>query len=144
MAITEAEVNEMRQALIDERERILKMTKDSLSESLNRPQEGTPDALDESSDARLSAMSTRLAERDERLLKKIDKVLGLMDNGEYGFCEECGDEIGIARLRARPVTTLCISCKEAQEKDERQKAKSRSKSDRIPGAPNDGGPWSGF
>src|SRR5262249_43677388 len=55
------------------------------------------------------------------------------DNGEYGFCEECGDEIGIARLRARPVTTLCISCKEAQEKDERQKAKSRGKSDRIPG-----------
>lgn len=142
--MTEAELQEMRKSLLEERERILRMTKDSLSESLNRPQEGTPDALDESSDARLNAMSTRLAERDERLLKKIDKVLELMDNGEYGFCEECGEEIGVARLRARPVTTLCISCKEAQEKDERQKAKSRGKSDRIPGAPNDGNPWGGF
>jgi DnaK suppressor protein len=144
MPITDAEVKEMRQSLLEERERILQMTKDSLSESLNRPQEGIPDALDESSDARLHAMSTRLAERDERLLKKIDKVLELMNNGEYGLCEECGEEIGVPRLRARPVTTLCIACKEAQEKDERQKAKSRSKSDRIPGAPNDGGPWSGF
>ena len=142
--MTEAELREMRKELLDERERILRMAKDSLSESLNRPQEGIPDALDESSDARLNAMSTRLAERDERLLKKIDKVLELMDNGEYGFCEECGEEIGIARLRARPVTTLCISCKEAQEKDERQKAKSRGKIDRIPGGPTDGGPWGGL
>lgn len=142
--MTEAELQEMRKSLIEERDRILKMSRESLSASLNRPQEGTPDALDESADARLNAMSTRLAERDERLLKKISKVLELMDNGEYGYCEECGEEIGIARLRARPVTTLCISCKEAQEKDERQKAKTRGKSDRIPGAPSDGNPWGGF
>ena len=142
--MTEVELQEMRKILLEERERIMRVTKDSLSESLNRPQEGIPDALDESADARLSAMSTRLAERDEKLLKKIDKVLELIEGGEYGSCEECGEEIGIARLRARPVTTLCISCKEAQERDERQKVKIRAKSERIQGAPTDGNPWSGF
>jgi len=142
--MTEAELQEMRKILLEERERITRMTKDSLSESLNRPQEGIPDALDESADARLNAMSTRLAERDEKLLKKIDKVLVLMENGEYGQCEVCEGEIGIARLRARPVTTLCIACKEEQERDERQKAKIRGKSERIQGAPTDGNPWNGF
>jgi DnaK suppressor protein len=142
--MTETELQEMRKILLEERERIMRMTKDSLSESLNRQQEGIPDALDESADARLNAMSTRLAERDEKLLKKIDKVLELIESGEYGKCEECEGEIGIARLRARPVTTLCISCKEEQERDERQKAKIRGKSERIQGVPTDGNPWSGF
>jgi DnaK suppressor protein len=142
--MTEAELKEMRQALLDDQERILRMARESLAESLNRQQEGVPDALDESSDARLHAMSTRLAERDEKLLRKIDKVLKMMDDGTYGYCEGCEEEIGIARLRARPVTTLCIACKEEQEKEERQKAKNRVKVDRIPGMPNDGTPWNGF
>ncbi|MCA9562447.1 MAG: TraR/DksA C4-type zinc finger protein [Myxococcales bacterium] len=64
-------------------------------------------------------LSLRLRGREQHLLSKINDALERMDNGEYGDCEECGESIGIARLRARPVTTLCINCKEEQERAEK-------------------------
>jgi len=53
-------------------------------------------------------------------ITKIDEAFGRIDDGSYGRCEECDREIGIARLRARPVTTLCIDCKSLQEAQERK------------------------
>jgi len=53
------------------------------------------------------------------LLSKIEEALQRVEDGEYGICEDCGDEIGLKRLEARPVTTLCIDCKTAQETKER-------------------------
>ena len=57
----------------------------------------------------------RMRDRERKLLGKIDEAFARLDDGSYGRCEECGNEIGIERLKARPVTTLCISCKSAQE-----------------------------
>ena len=57
----------------------------------------------------------RMRDRERKLLSKIDEAVERIEDGSYGNCEECGNEIGIERLRARPVTTLCISCKSAQE-----------------------------
>ena len=57
----------------------------------------------------------RMRDRERKLLGKIDEAFERLDDGSYGRCEECGNEIGIERLKARPVTTLCISCKSAQE-----------------------------
>ncbi len=64
------------------------------------------------------AFTLRIRDRERRLIKKIHDALLRMENGTYGDCESCGDDIGVARLKARPVTRLCINCKSRQEEDE--------------------------
>jgi DnaK suppressor protein len=61
----------------------------------------------------------RMRDRERKLLTKIDEAFARIDSGSYGSCEECDEEIGLERLKARPVTTLCIGCKSAQEARER-------------------------
>jgi DnaK suppressor protein len=61
----------------------------------------------------------RLKEREQKLLKKIDSAVDRIDNGTFGICRGCGDEIPLPRLLARPVTDLCIACKTKQEQDEK-------------------------
>ncbi len=63
----------------------------------------------------------RMKDRERKLLGKIDDAFARIEDGSYGRCEECGLEIGLERLKARPVTTLCISCKSSQEARERQR-----------------------
>ncbi len=60
----------------------------------------------------------RIRDRERKLISKIEEALDRIEVGTFGVCEECGDEIGPGRLRARPVTTLCIECKNEQEKKE--------------------------
>jgi DnaK suppressor protein len=60
----------------------------------------------------------RLRDRDRKLIRKIEEALERIEDGTFGICEECGEEIGIPRLKARPVTTLCIKCKSKQEEEE--------------------------
>jgi DnaK suppressor protein len=57
----------------------------------------------------------RMRDRERKLLTKITEAFARIDDGSYGQCEDCGGDIGIERLKARPVTTLCIACKSAQE-----------------------------
>lgn len=57
----------------------------------------------------------RIRERDTKLMGKIEEALEKVENGTYGICEECEEDISEARLKARPVTTLCIECKKEQE-----------------------------
>ena len=61
----------------------------------------------------------RIRDREHKLIKKVKKALERIENGTFGICETCGEDISIKRLKARPVTTQCIDCKtkeEAQEK----------------------------
>ncbi len=60
----------------------------------------------------------RLRDRERKLIPKIQEALGRIQNGAFGLCEDCGDDISIERLKARPVTTLCIKCKSAREEEE--------------------------
>lgn len=62
----------------------------------------------------------RIRDRERKLINKIEEALQRLEDGIYGVCEECGEEIGVDRLRARPVTTLCIQCKAEQEETERK------------------------
>jgi DnaK suppressor protein len=62
----------------------------------------------------------RIRDRERKLIFKIEEALQRLGEGKYGICEECGGEIGIERLKARPVTTLCIECKSSQEIAERK------------------------
>jgi DnaK suppressor protein len=57
----------------------------------------------------------RIRDRERKLVEKIDQALARIADGSFGECEDCGELISIGRLRARPVTTLCISCKAEQE-----------------------------
>lgn len=61
----------------------------------------------------------RIRDRERRLLSKIDEAIARIDDSTYGVCEDCGEEIGLKRLEARPVTTLCIDCKTIQETREK-------------------------
>jgi len=83
-----------------------------------------PDEVDLASSEADQSMNLRLRDRERILLKKIDKALKKIEDGDYGVCESCGEEIGAKRLEARPVTDLCIRCKEEQEQMERSYAES--------------------
>jgi len=69
------------------------------------------------------ALELRNRDRERKLIKKIDKTLDRIREGEYGYCDSCGVEIGLKRLEARPTATLCIDCKTLEEMRERQVAK---------------------
>jgi DnaK suppressor protein len=62
----------------------------------------------------------RIRDRERKLIFKIQEALTRIDEGTFGICEECNEEIGIERLKARPVTTLCIECKSSQEVEEKK------------------------
>lgn len=62
----------------------------------------------------------RIRDRERKLINKIEEALQRIEDGHFGVCEQCGEEIGSDRLRARPVTTLCIQCKGEQEEEERK------------------------
>lgn len=84
---------------------------------------GSPSSYADPAD-RATAESDRsftllIRDRERRLITKIQDALKRIDDGEYGICEECGEDISIARLKARPVTTLCVSCKARQEEGEK-------------------------
>ena len=65
----------------------------------------------------------RIRDRERKLIGKIKEALARIDEGSFGICEECGDDISEERLKARPMTTLCIDCKTKAEEEEKQKEK---------------------
>ncbi len=65
----------------------------------------------------------RNRDRERKLIKKIDEMMAKIDSGDYGYCDNCGIEIGLSRLEARPTATLCIDCKTLDEIREKQVAK---------------------
>lgn len=81
-----------------------------------------PDPNDRASQESDFTMELRTRDRERKLIKKIDESLDDLDSGEYGYCEECGVEIGIRRLEARPTATLCIDCKSLSEIREKSMA----------------------
>lgn len=68
-------------------------------------------------------LELRNRDRERKLIKKINEMIAKIDSGEYGYCENCGVEIGLSRLEARPTATLCIDCKTLDEIREKQVAK---------------------
>ena len=80
-----------------------------------------PDPNDRATQESEFTMELRTRDRERKLIKKIDESLEMIDNGEYGYCEECGIEIGVRRLEARPTATLCIDCKSLDEIREKQR-----------------------
>lgn len=77
-----------------------------------------PDPTDRAAWESDSTRDLRIRDRERKLIDKIEETLRRIDDGTFGECEECGEVISIGRLKARPVTTLCIACKAEQEADE--------------------------
>ena len=106
----------LRQQLQSERKRLVESAQSALSFAKERDRDRVGrDSLDESTDEAMYATQLRLHDREKFLLAKIDAALQRMERGEFGMCEDCDDPIGFQRLKARPVTTLCIQCKSERE-----------------------------
>lgn len=80
------------------------------------------DELEEASLSSDMGFALRIRDREAKLIVKIRNALERLEEGTFGICEECGEEIPLKRLKARPVTTLCIECKKEQEAEERIRA----------------------
>ncbi|MBI2358142.1 MAG: RNA polymerase-binding protein DksA [Deltaproteobacteria bacterium] len=116
----------MNQAEIDFFRRLLERRMQDLLSEAGKTVEGMdqeenfPDPTDRASLEADRNSVLRIRDRERKLMVKIQEALRRLDRGGYGICEVCGDEIGIDRLKARPVTTLCIACKSSQEVEERK------------------------
>lgn len=118
-ALDQDVLDEIREAL--ERRRAELINKSNLAAKEIREADhaqGGRDSLDESTEEQNTSTKLRLADRDRNLFIKINRALERMNDDEYGFCEECEEPINEKRLQARPVTSLCIDCKEEQESEE--------------------------
>lgn len=80
-----------------------------------------PDPTDRASLESDRNFTLRIRDRERKLIRKIKDALERLDNGTFGICEQCGEDISEKRLKARPVTTLCIDCKKKQEVEEKLK-----------------------
>jgi DnaK suppressor protein len=78
-----------------------------------------PDLTDRASTETDRSIELRTRDRERKLLNKIDEALERIRDGSYGYCEETGDPIGLARLEARPIATLSLEAQERHERDER-------------------------
>jgi len=105
--------------LTEKRDEIVKKAKQTLEEDMTLDANDLPDEMDLASSEQLQSFTLRLRGREKVFLDKIEKALRKIDDGGFGICEECSEEISVKRLEARPETTLCIRCKEDQERIEK-------------------------
>ena len=111
-------LEEFRQLLQEQMDQLLREADKTVSEMTDE-KTNFPDPTDRASLESDRNFELRIRDRERKLIGKIREALDRIEAGEFGECEECGDPIGEARLKARPVTTLCIECKTEQERQEK-------------------------
>jgi DnaK suppressor protein len=105
--------------LLEEKQRIMNNSKNALKNELALSPDDLPDETDLAASEVNQNLVFKLRDRERQLLTKIDEALARMDEGTFGTCQDCEEFIEPRRLEARPVSTLCISCKEKQEHREK-------------------------
>jgi DnaK suppressor protein len=116
--LTAEQQSDLRVRLQSERRRILEHAAHGLGFTMDRDRDRIGrDPMDESAEEWLYSTELRIHDREKKLLAKIDEALDRLDEGRIDECEDCEEPIGFQRLCARPVTTLCIECKEHRESD---------------------------
>jgi len=114
------DIDKFKKLLQERRKNIVDVAQNTReSDTMMVDQAELADEVDLASTETGQALNLRLRDRELVLLKKIDKTLKKIEDGEFGVCERCGEEIGVKRLEARPVAELCIRCKEELEKVEK-------------------------
>jgi DnaK suppressor protein len=111
-------LEKFRVQLEDKRDGILNEAGRTLSEMTDQ-NSNVPDPNDRASIESDRSFELRIRDRERKLLGKIEEALERVEDGTFGICDGCGEDIGIKRLEARPVTTLCIDCKTLQETNEK-------------------------
>ena len=114
------DLQRFRKLLNEQRDQIVGNAKKALGGDIHVDPDDFPDEMDIASSEVSLQFAGRLREREQGLLSKVDAALKKIETGEYGECVMCGEAIGVARLKARPVAELCIECKSEQEKLERR------------------------
>lgn len=114
-----SDLKRFKKILEDKREALVKAARESLQEDMTLDTNDLPDEMDLASSEYLQSFTFRLRGRERFFLDKIDQALKRIDDGSFGICESCEEPISLKRLEARPETTLCIRCKEDQERVER-------------------------
>ncbi|HXN41000.1 MAG TPA: TraR/DksA C4-type zinc finger protein [Myxococcaceae bacterium] len=117
--MNQKDLKRYRKMLEDSKLSLLQSAKKTLMEESNFDTDDLPDEIDLASSEYAQSMIFRLRDREKFLLKKIERALIRIEDGTFGICERCDETISPKRLDARPVTTLCIRCKEEQEKKEK-------------------------
>lgn len=117
--LSKRDLKKFRDILEAKRKQILDNAKKALVEEMTLDPNDLPDEMDLASSEYQQAFNFRLRGREKAHLGKLEKALRKLDDGSFGICEECEEPIGKKRLEARPETTLCIRCKEDQERNER-------------------------
>ena len=89
-------------------------------ENMRRTKDGLADEVDLAAYEESFRLVLRARDRELKLIKKIDMSIEALKEGDYGYCDDCGTDIGIARLEARPTATKCVECKTIAELKEKQ------------------------
>lgn len=108
-----------RKLLLEEKQRILNNSKNALKHELALSPDDLPDETDLAASEVNQNLVFKLRDRERQLLAKIDEAMARIEDGGFGTCMDCEEPIEVRRLEARPVSTLCIACKERQEHREK-------------------------
>jgi len=119
MALTKKQLAEFEKQLVDWKAELEMGQSENVLAMTEQEQTSFPDPTDQASMEIDRNFDLKIKDRERRLIKKIDQAIARIQDGEFGECEACGGAISVKRLEARPVTTLCIECKTAQEQEER-------------------------
>lgn len=133
--LNDQQTAQLKEVLVAAERRVLQSAQSALELTREGPTDGGRDSIDQSNSEELVSTALRLRDREQKLLNKIRDALGRLTEGIVDECEMCGGSIAFRRLLVRPVTTLCIDCKESSEEDERRAASAED----VPSAAGPGG-----
>jgi DnaK suppressor protein len=106
--------------LEDSKHRLLVSARKDETEDARVETDDLPDEMDAAASEHSRSLLLRLRDRERLLLRKIERALERIANGSFATCDRCGQEIPLSRLEARPMTALCLDCKEEEELEERR------------------------
>ena len=116
--MNDRQLDYFKKKLLAWKEDILRESRETVSH-LQQETENHPDLADRASSEADRALELRTRDRQRKLISKIDDALRRIEDGSYGYCEETGEPIGLARLDARPIATLSLEAQERHERRER-------------------------
>ncbi len=120
LRVRKRDLERFRKTLLDQKTQIVAHARQMLDGEVHVDSDALPDEIDSAVSESSLWLTGRMREREFGLLHKIEKSIEKIERGGYGECESCGEEIGLERLRARPMADFCIACKDEQERLERQ------------------------
>jgi DnaK suppressor protein len=117
--LKKTEIKRFREILEEKKDALIRNAQQTMAEDMTLDVNELPDEMDLASTEYMQSFTFRLRGRERVFLDKIERALRKLDDGSFGVCENCEEPISIKRLEARPETTLCIRCKEDQERAEK-------------------------